>query len=220
MKMKKTILLLSGLGGLAASAIPAVDLSDEAQRAAQPKFEQVSHGCGVMDGDWADGRWCYRYQVTKPWIGGLPEWPSVNLKPAVSDWSAYDRLVLDVYNASTGGDVLNVYLSEPTGRLQNGLLASPGLTLDDYGFRRWTIPLKGRWPKTTNPKTIGRLHLFMTTPTSADIRVSGFHLLKPGEQPPPVSETFLEQVVRPGELRAEQLRKVRRRAAVDRFVAR
>ena len=58
MKMKKTILLLSGLGGLAASAIPAVDLSDEAQRAAQPKFEQVSHGCGVMDGDWADGRWC------------------------------------------------------------------------------------------------------------------------------------------------------------------
>ena len=220
MKMKKTILLLSGLGGLAASAIPAVDLSDEAQRAAQPKFEQVSHGCGVMDGDWADGRWCYRYQVTKPWIGGLPEWPSVNLKPAVSDWSAYDRLVLDVYNASTGGDVLNVYLSEPTGRLQNGLLASPGLTLDDYGFRRWTIPLKGRWPKTTNPKTIGRLHLFMTTPTSADIRVSGFHLLKPGEQPPPVSETFLEQVVRPGERRAEQLRKERRRAAVDRFAAR
>ncbi len=210
------ICALASLNGLAVTK--AIDLSDEAQRKAQPILREVSHACNVEDGLWADGRWCYRFRITQPWNGALPQWPSVNLKPAVKDWTPYDRLVVDVFNTSIGGDVLNAYLSQPDGRLQNGLLAR-GLPLSDFGYSRWVINLR-RWPKETNPKNIGRVHFFFTTPSSADVHLSGFYLLKPGEVPPPVSAEFMEKKIRPAEIRAEKLRKERRRATLERFVGR
>ncbi len=213
---------MAGCAALAAGCCRAdaraIDLSDAAQRKAQPTIRAVSHACNVEDGLWADGRWCYRFHVTQAWHGELPQWPSVDLKPAVTDWTPYDRLVVNVFNTSIGGDVLNAYLSQPDGRLQNGLLPR-GLPLGDYGFHQWVIDL-GKWPKTTNPKNIGRVHFFFTTPSSADIRLSGFHLLRPGEPIPPVSAAFLAEKVRPAEIRAAELRRERRRATLERFVGR
>lgn len=196
----------------------AIDLSVESQRMAQPKFVQPSFACNVEDGIWADGRWCYRFHVTQSWNGSLPQWPSVNLKPTVTDWTPYDRLVVDVFNNAIGGDVLCAFLSQPDGRLQNGL-SPKSLPLADYGYSRWVMDLR-KWPKETNPKNIGRVHFFFTTPSSADVHLSGFHLLKPGEPLPPVSGTFLAEKVRPAEARAEALRQERRRVTLERFTSR
>ena len=82
------------------AATRAIDLSDAAQRAAQPTFVQPSFACNVEDGEWADGRWCYRFHITQSWNGSLPQWPSVNLKPSVTDWTPYDRFVVDVFNGA------------------------------------------------------------------------------------------------------------------------
>ncbi len=220
--MKKlTIAFLSGIFTLMAfaDAMPmmALDLSNDKQRKAQPVVRQPSYECNVEDGIWANGRWCYRFHVTQPWNGSLPQWPSVNLKPAVTDWTPYDRLVVDVFNNDIGGDVLCAYLSQPDGRIQNGLLPQ-SLTLTDYGFHRWVMDLR-KWPKETNPRNIGRVHFFFTTPSSADVHLSGFHLLKPGEPIPPVSEKFLAEKVHPAEARAKELKKARRRATLERFIA-
>ncbi|MEI6501446.1 MAG: hypothetical protein WCP21_10545, partial [Armatimonadota bacterium] len=38
---------------------------------------------------------CFR---SPKWQSGLSEWPAIELKPPVTDWSSYDRLVLDLTN--------------------------------------------------------------------------------------------------------------------------
>lgn len=218
-KLKDLFALVSiGSTFFCVAADRAVDLSVESQRRLQPRFVQPSFACNVEDGDWADGRWCYRFHVTQSWNGSLPQWPSVNLKPAITDWTPYDRFVVDVFNNAIGGDVLCGFISQPDGRLQNGL-APRSLPLADYGFSRWVIDLK-KWPDKTDPKHIGRVHFFFTTPSSADVHLSGFHLLKPGEPLPPVSEKFIAETVRPAEIRAEQLQKERRRQTLERFIGR
>ena len=196
----------------------AVDLSSAVGRSAQPKFSAVSYNVGVAESLTPTGDWSFRFKVTKPWNGELPQWPSVNLKPAVSDWSKYDRLVIDVYNDSIGGDALSMFISEPGGRIQNGL--SPrSLALSDFGYNRWVIPLARHWPSTCKSNNIGRVHLFMSTPNSADIYVSGFYLLKPGETAPEVSDRFMKEKIEPAKIRAEAARKERRRSSMEKFVA-
>ena len=204
------------LGLRAKAAVTAVDLSNADVRAAQPKFRQRSYEVGVADVEGPQGRWAFRYKVTKAWCGELPKWPSVNLKPSVTDWTPYDRLVIDVFNESTGGDVLCAFLAGPKGRIQDGLEPRP-LPLEDYGYARWVIPLRN-WPAKTDPKNIGRIHFFMTTPNAANVLTGGFHLLRPGEEPPPVSEKFMDEKVRPGLARKEALRRERRRTSIERFV--
>ncbi len=200
------------------NGVRAINLMDVAQRNAQPTIRKTSYECGIEDGIWAGGRWCYRFRITRPWNGELPQWPSVDLKPMVTDWTAYDRLVVDVFNSSVGGDVLSMFIAQSDGRVQNGLTPR-SLPMKDYGYQRWIVDLK-KWPKTTDPKKIGRIHLFFTTPNTADIHISGFHLLKRGEPLPPVSEEFLTTKVRPARILAEKVQKERRQKALERFINR
>lgn len=218
MKNSLFLLLCASFAGTGRAGVRAIDFADPTQRKAQPAFVQPSFSGGVAGGDWGDGRGCYRFRITQAWHGELPQWPSVNLRPAVSDWTPYDRLVVDVFNDAIGGDVLCAFIAGPDGRIQNGL-SPAALPLADWGFSRWTIDLTA-WPKTTDPKNIGRVHFFFTTPSAADVHLAGFHLLKPGEQPPAVSEAFLDAKVRPALRRAEALRQERRRTTLARFVGR
>ena len=219
--MKSVVLLTVGAalvvgGTLRGDVVRAIDLDDPLERQAQPQFARESYEGGVAAFVGPAGAWSYRFRVTKPWCGELPQWPSLNLVPKVTDWSGYDRLVVDVFNDAVGGDVLSAFLSNAEGRIQNGLCPR-GLPLGDYGYARWVIPLKS-WPKTCDPKRIARVHLFMTTPNSANVLVSGFYLLKPGETAPAPSEKFMAEVVRPATERAERLKRERRQASVRRFV--
>ena len=200
-----------------ARATPAIDLSDAATRARMPKFSRISSEGGVADGAWADGRWAYRFRITKPWNGELPQWPCLDLPLTVTDWSGYDRFVLDVYNDAVGGDQLAAFIAGPEGRVQDGLY--PGkLLLRDNGFERWVIPL-AKLADRVDPRRLGRLHLFMTTPMTADVYVSGFHLLRPGETPPPVDKSFTDGKLRAGQEQAEARRKARWRKSADQFVS-
>ena len=143
------------------AAVRAIDFSDEAQRAAQPRFVRPSFACGVEDGEWADGRWCYRFRLLRQ--TQREECPSVTLAPTVKDWSGYDRFVIDVYNASTGGDMLRAWIAGPEGRLQSGLSAYPWQPLADYGIHRWVIELR-KWPNaacvTERPVAVCRRRIF------------------------------------------------------------
>ena len=218
-RLSLSTLLAGLLPGSGWGVTQAIDLSKEGERKVQPRFEQPSYAVGVEDvKEGPSGRWAFRFHVTKSWNGELPQWPSVNLRPTVTDWSGYDRLVMDVYNDAIGGDTLCCYLSQPDGRLQNGLCPR-GVSLSDYGYERWTIRLD-KWPAKTDPKKIGRLHLFMTKPDSANVLVSGFYLLKPGETPPPPDARFVAAVKERGQARTAALRQERRRSSVETFVAR
>jgi hypothetical protein len=215
---KSTFLAIYFLTSAVFSMDVALDLSSATVRSAQPKFSAVSYEVGVIESLTPTGDWAFRFKVTKPWSEELPQWPSVNLSPTISDWSKYDRLVVDVYNDSTSGDTLSMFISEPQGRIQHGL--SPrSLVLSDFGHHRWVIPLANHWPSTCKSNNIGRVHLFMTTPYSADIYVSGFYLLKPGDAAPEVSDIFLKKKIEPAKTRAEAARAKLRHSSISKFIA-
>ena len=115
------------------------------------------------------------------WREGMDRWPSFNLFPAVTDWSGYDRMVVDLINLGAGGDYLGTFIAEKEGRIQNGLPAST--TLPEYGYAQWVVPLTN-WPKTANPKAVARLHFFASEPRDFNLHIDRITLLKPGEPLP------------------------------------
>lgn len=115
------------------------------------------------------------------WKEGMPRWPSFNLLPKITDWSAYDRLVIDLINLDEGGDFLGTFIAEKEGRIQNGLSAST--VLPGRGYFQWVIPLKN-WPKTADPKQVARLHLYASEPIHFQLHLDRITLLKRGEPLP------------------------------------
>jgi hypothetical protein len=159
------------------------DFENEAERKNAPKLAYA--GC-VKEGA-VSGQWSFRFNPPT-WRIGLPEWPSFNLAPAVTDWSRYDRLVVDVVSYGETAR-LSAFIGGTKDRVQTGL-APRVLDIPEQGFVRWTIPLE-KWPASAPSSKVERLHFFMTRPIGADIRIDRIMLLAKGEQPPAFSEDFV-----------------------------
>jgi len=203
------------------AAALAIDLADPGQRAAMPRFEQVSHAVSVEQGEFAQGlSYAVRFHVTKSWEGFLPRWPAVNL-PLVprDDWAAYDRLVLDVFSPELDASTLSGFLADPGKgtRIQDGYHLK-STRLPSGGYRRTVLQLK-TLQANKPPKAPRILHFFMTEPSVCDLYVSGFNLLKPGEPLPPVSDSFLATRVEPVLAKAEAVRRARAAERARTFVA-
>ena len=203
-RMKSTLVIVAaalavGHVPTGRAAVQAVDFSTAEARAKLPRFEAVSSRGELVDAPTSHGRWGYRFTVTKPWNGGLPKWPSVNLPAAVRDWSPYDRIVIDAFNDAPGGDCFGAYFSAPAGNVTRGCSAHGLKFLETDGFSRWEI--RFRWPETMDRTNVGRVHLFYEGPICANVTFGGFWLLKPGEEAPPPDPEFLEKKVRAAERR-------------------
>jgi len=116
-----------------------------------------------------------------PWRQGLDEWPSFTLETSVADWTQYDRMAVDIVNLAEGGASFSTFIAGAEGRIQNGLHATT--RLPSHGYMQWIVPLK-KWPKTTNPKEIARVHFFTDKPFAFDVYLDRVTLLKPGESAP------------------------------------
>lgn len=201
--------------GSSQAIVRAIDLSDPGQRARQPLVREDSFTGGVEEGGWTDGPWCYRFRMLKP--ARHDECPSVTLVPTVSDWSGYDRFVIDIYNSSSGGDTLRAFIAGSEGPIQAGLSALGWQPLADNGLHRWIIDLR-KWPVTTSPKNISRINIYhFTHPISTDVHMGGFYLLKPGEALPPLNQKFVATVACPARKRARADRHEARASALRRF---
>ena len=118
----------------------------------------------------------------EPWTEGMPEWPSFTLKTPIRDWSAYDRLAIDIVSlGSRETDKLNLFIAAPEGRVQNGL--SRSLRLQSRRYVQWVAELND-WPKTTSVTNIGRVHIFTSHPQDVDVVIDRITLLEKGESPP------------------------------------
>ena len=149
-----------------------------------PNIQAKSYYIGVTNRFATSGEHALAFHCD-PWRTGLPQWPSFNLHPSVTDWSGYDRMVIDLINLGEGGDYLGTYIAEKEGRIQNGLHASA--ILPERGYFQWVVPLKN-WPQTANPKAVARLHLYASEPKSFDLYIDRITLMKPGE-PLPVPDS-------------------------------
>ena len=184
-------LLIAAVAAVCVRADPSVggetllDFEQESERAAVP-FRNVGNVSVMVTNRLAvSGNHAVRFAVP-PFRKGMEEWPGFTLASPRRDWRGYDRLVVEVVNASVANDgSLKLYISGPDGRIQNGLLASLR-NLPSKGHVQWIVPLSAL-PEKISPANIARLRFFVDAvaqPDGYDLTIDGLALLKPGEPPP------------------------------------
>lgn len=194
---------------LSAAEIP-FDFESPAEIKAAPRLNRAIWGFGVTNFCAASGRNAFSLHA-RPWREKDYEWPAFTLNPRITDWSAYDRLVIDVVNLGDDGDTLSLYAAGPEGKANLGL--ARGLALPAWGHTQWVVDLR-YWPQTANPTNITRINIFTYQPRSLNVFFDRFTLLKPGEPLPaaPVFDAASAAAIRDGRA-AYDARRSEKRAA-------
>ena len=119
----------------------------------------------------------------------MPQWPAFECQPPISDWSRFDRLVMDVTNASSTIQQLNLFISDSKKPTRSGLQHHEALA--PWSHTQVTINLKQGVIDTSDVHVI---HIYTDQPPS-DMRVylDRMLLLEPGELPPPVPTSYVKQ---------------------------
>jgi len=119
----------------------------------------------------------------KPWTAGNYEYPSLYLTVSTEhDWSCYDRLVVDLVNLGSDGDILTLCAMDAACTSSTAFMRSTQLPC--WRAKRWVLDLD-YWPDTVASNAITRLQLYSHKPQSVDVYIDGFTLLRPGEALPP-----------------------------------
>ena len=102
--------------------------------------------------------------ATPAWKQGMAEWPSFDLKPPVRDWTAFDRLAVDITNPSDERFLFGLFVTDAAVKLQQGL--SHRFDLPSRGNRQFVVPLSS-FPKAVRRSDIVRVHFFTERPKTA-----------------------------------------------------
>ena len=123
----------------------------------------------------------------------MEQWPAFEGAPALRDWTPFDRLVIDITNPHVYAPPFAMFVSDSKVPFRQGL---------SYSFRnvpqrdtaRYVIPLE-EFPKSVDRSDISIVHFFSTAPQEAvELTISGFQLLRPGEEPAPYPPAFLNDM--------------------------
>lgn len=195
--MKYTLFCTASLAAASLAAGTVIyDFETPEEIAKAPKITQESFRVGVTNAFATSGNKALLFSCAK-WKKGYPQWPSLDIRPKVTDWTGYDRLVVDIVSTGDGGDLLSVFIAGPKGRVQDGLLRNS--RVPGCGVSQWVITLN-EWPEKTSPANVGRVHFFTAHPQGFNIAIDRLTLLKKGEQPLPPSKQCLGRDVLPAVL--------------------
>ena len=190
--MKHLALAVVSLSAAVASAaMPLFDFESDEELKAAPRLSRKTYRFGVTNICATSGRNSFFLSVDR-WVPGDYEWPAFTLSPSVNDWSGYDRLVIDMINLGTDGDVLSLRVAGPDGKTDLGLARTHPLPA--WGHSRWIVDLQ-YWPKEAPPSNITRLYFYMHRPQDAHVFLDRFVLLKPGDPLPPLPKKLDERTV-------------------------
>ncbi len=129
--------------------------------------------------------------TTPKYPGSGEEWPAFEFKPAVTDWSEYDRLVIDLVNTSQGDIRFNIYISDSKTPFREYMMITPS-PLGISNFQRVEVSL-GQLAKFVDLKDISIVHFFTERPScDVQLQVAGQVLLRPGEELPEYSPEYRE----------------------------
>lgn len=127
------------------------------------------------------------------WEKGMPEWPQFTMPSPVADWSAYDRLVLDIVNIGDGGDKFGIYIAGPDGDMTGGFHYVG--QLPSNGHDRWVVPLS-RLGKYAPIDRIARILFHTERPSGFSAAIDNLVLLKPGDPlPEPAGDGILRDLL-------------------------
>ena len=130
---------------------------------------------------------------TPAWKEGKARWPAFECQPPVTDWSKFDRLVMDVTNTSPAAQRLSLFISDSKKPTRSGLLHRA--LLPPLSYTQVVIDVrKGFREKRVNARDIHVMHFFTAEPP-VDLRVylDRLTLLEPGQPLPTVPQGYLAQ---------------------------
>lgn len=195
MRMKTKLVLLSGLLVLPAAplfaATPLFDFETAGDLAA---WKWASQGQSKLErsprfATSGESSLCF---TTPAWKTGQPEWPSFEAVPPETDWTSYDRLVVDITSPDPQRHVFDLFVTDSKLRVQKGL--SFEFEPRPCGFQRYVIPLS-TFPPAVNRKDIRKLHLFTDKPKfDLAIYIDNLVLLRKGESLPEPGAKFVQQI--------------------------
>jgi hypothetical protein len=152
--------------------------ADEVRRLAQRSVPNMT--IGVTNVFASSGACSYRFK-TEAWREGWDQWPLFILPVgAVTNWSGYDRLSVDLVNLAEAGDVLSVSVAG------SGVGAFAGLrdqiALPARDAVQWIVPLTN-WPAAMRASDVKTVGFTITRPAGSDVYLDNLTLLRPGEEP-------------------------------------
>lgn len=136
------------------------------------------------------------------WVPGFPEWPLwQTAKSFAGDWTAYDRLVLDLVNPTDAVELVGIKaVDSETATLSSANWAGTKVTVAPRAHLRAVVPLsllmKGIRKPFMDQSDIAVLMLYATRPTSEfRLYVSDIRLLRSGEEPGSLPADYIKQLV-------------------------
>ncbi len=191
----RTILisLCAGLAGSVYGATVLFDFEKPADLTAWKWASQSQSQLALAPQFATTGKSALRF-TTPTWKQGMPEWPSFETKPPITDWSDYDRLVVDLTNPNAEPYFLSLFVSDSKVPFRQGL--SYRFAVPSRGFRRFEIPFSA-FPKTVNRADIAIIHLFTERPkTDLSLFLDNLVLLRPGKSLPEPGSEFAQQLAK------------------------
>ena len=134
---------------------------------------------------------CLRFKTPK-WEKGMPEWPSCQAKPLISDWTPYDRLLIDITNPNPEPQRLSLFISDSKIPFRQAL--GDSFNIEGSGCTRCVVQLS-KFPNTVNLKDISIIHIFTQRPAAdMDLFIADAILLKKDEPLPEIPSAFITKL--------------------------
>jgi len=138
------------------------------------------------------GKWSAVFRSPR-WRPGMAEWPALEAKPPVQDWSAAEALLIDLTNPTDAPLTLKVFITDAKTPVRRGM--SKVFSLAPRSSHRAVIALSGL-PKHIDRTSIALLHFFTTRPADDYvIHIDNVALLAKGESPPPYPDAYVRDLV-------------------------
>lgn len=186
--MQRRVWILVGLLTLSAGAATTIfDFETSAEAAALP-YSKSKDGKTTLEVSPKFATVGERSLLFKSaqWKKGMPEWPAFTIKPALKDWSGFERLSIDFVNTEVGSARVSLFISDSVVPFREGLSATFMLT--GGSFQRVEVPLS-KFPGKVKRSDITIVHFFTDKPdTDMSVHFDNITLLKKGEklsEPPP-----------------------------------
>jgi len=145
----------------------------------------------------ASGRFSLRF-TTPAWRpeehGGQSRWPAFEGKPPIADWSRYDRLAMEVVNATSAEQRFCLFIGDSVKPVRQGLALNE--RLGAFSRRQVVIPLgSGFASAKVNARDIRVMHFFTENPPGdLVVHVDRLLLLEPGENLPSLPAGYLREL--------------------------
>lgn len=122
--------------------------------------------------------------------------PRLLLRPEITDWREYDRLVVEVASVRDSGanGVMRLFIAGPNGDYTRSFWLR--LPLKNCCYRQWVVPFKPQWYDALGNRS--RLFFsFEDFPDGCDVFIDRVMLLRKGSEVPRGSTAFLEREAMP-----------------------